>query len=80
MKPGRTGSIPAFSPVPEILVSWLAVFRPCFTAPVWNHVLVLAAGAIPRLRGGKPGTGQTHRHPGVACHGAGGPDRLWPLP
>jgi len=25
-----------------------------------------------------PGTGQTHRHPGVARHGAGGSDRLWP--
>ena len=32
--------------VPTILVSWLAVFRPCFTAPVWNHILVLAGGAV----------------------------------
>jgi hypothetical protein len=32
--------------VPPILAVWLAVFRPCFTAPVWNHVLVLVAGAV----------------------------------
>jgi hypothetical protein len=46
MKSDRTASIPAFAHVPEALVSWLAVFRPCFTMPVWNHVLVLVAGAI----------------------------------
>ena len=32
--------------VPPILLSWLAVFRPCFSAPVWNHVLVLVGGAV----------------------------------
>ncbi len=32
--------------VPPILATWLAVFRPCFTAPVWNRVLVLVAGAV----------------------------------
>jgi hypothetical protein len=32
--------------VPPILAAWLAVFRPCFTAPVWNRVLVLVAGAV----------------------------------
>ncbi len=31
---------------PPVLSVWLAVFRPCFTAPVWNHVLVLVAGAV----------------------------------
>lgn len=38
--------------VPPILATWLAVFRPCFTAPVWNRVLVLVAGAVlaPRKR------------------------------
>jgi hypothetical protein len=46
MKPDRSEAIPAVSHVPTVLVSWLAVFRPCFTAPVWNHVLVLVAGAI----------------------------------
>jgi hypothetical protein len=25
---------------------WLAVFRSCFTAPVWDHILVLLAGAV----------------------------------
>jgi hypothetical protein len=33
--------------VPPILVAWLAVFRPCFTAPVWNHILVLVSGDDP---------------------------------
>lgn len=36
----------AVVPVPGILVTWLTIFRPCFTAPVWNHVLVLVAGAV----------------------------------
>jgi len=39
-------STAAVVPVPAILVTWLAIFRPCFTAPVWNHVLVLVAGAV----------------------------------
>ena len=33
MKPDRIESNSAVSHTPEILVSWLAVFRPCFTAP-----------------------------------------------
>ena len=32
--------------VPPILAAWLCVFRSCFTAPVWNRVLVLVAGAV----------------------------------
>jgi DDE superfamily endonuclease len=32
--------------VPPILATWLSVFRPCFTAPVWNRILVLVAGAV----------------------------------
>jgi hypothetical protein len=32
--------------VPAILATWLSVFRPCFTAPVWNRILVLLAGAV----------------------------------
>ena len=32
--------------VPHILATWLSVFRPCFTAPVWNRILVLVAGAV----------------------------------
>ena len=46
MTPERIDSIPAADPVPAILASWLAVFRPCFTAPVWSHILVLIAGAV----------------------------------
>ena len=26
--------------VPPVLLGWLSVFRPCFTAPVWNRILV----------------------------------------
>jgi hypothetical protein len=32
--------------VPSVLAAWLSMFRPCFTAPVWRHVLVLVAGAV----------------------------------
>lgn len=32
--------------IPPVLASWLSVFRDCFTAPVWNRVLVLVAGAV----------------------------------
>jgi hypothetical protein len=32
--------------VPTIPAAWLAVFRPCFTAPAGNRVLVLVAGAV----------------------------------
>jgi hypothetical protein len=42
----RIESATAKPTVPTILVSWLAVFRPCFTAPVWNHILVLVGGAV----------------------------------
>jgi hypothetical protein len=39
---------PASAPplVPPVLAAWLSAFRPCFTAPVWNRVLVLVAGAV----------------------------------
>src|SRR6202795_507735 len=50
--------------VPPILVSWLAVFRPCFTAPVWNHVLVLVGGAV--LAPGKRTVTQALRVMGLA--------------
>jgi hypothetical protein len=49
---------------PSILVSWLAVFRPCFTAPVWNHVLVLVGGAV--LAPGKRTVTQALRVMGLA--------------
>ncbi len=50
--------------VPAILVSWLAVFRPCFTAPVWNHILVLVSGAV--LAPGKRTVTQALRVMGLA--------------
>ena len=50
--------------VPPILATWLAVFRPCFTAPVWNRVLVLVAGAV--LAPGKRTVTQVLRVMGVA--------------
>jgi hypothetical protein len=52
------------APVPEILATWLAVFRPCFTAPVWNHILVLVAGAV--LAPGKRTVTQALRVMGLA--------------
>jgi DDE superfamily endonuclease len=64
MTPERTESIPAAAAVPAILVSWLAVFRPCFTAPVWNHILVLVAGAV--LAPGKRTVTQALRVMGLA--------------
>ncbi len=39
-------AIPSVVPEAPILATWLAVFRPCFTAPVWSRVLVLVAGAV----------------------------------
>src|SRR6202035_2650997 len=64
MKPHRAESLSTVSRAPEILVSWLAVFRPCFTAPVWKHVLVLVAGAI--LAPGKRTVTQALRVMGLA--------------
>src|SRR5208283_2879507 len=46
MTHNRIESATARPTVPTILVSWLVVFRPCFTAPVWNHILVLVGGAV----------------------------------
>jgi hypothetical protein len=50
--------------VPAILLSWLAVFRPCFTTPVWNHILVLVGGAV--LAPGKRTVTQALRVMGLA--------------
>jgi len=33
-------------PVPQILRQWLQAWRPCFTAPSWEHVLVLVMGGL----------------------------------
>jgi hypothetical protein len=50
--------------VPPILAAWLSVFRPCFTAPVWERVLVLVAGAV--LAPGKRTVTQALRVMGLA--------------
>ncbi len=63
MRPNRTEARIS-PPVPQILVSWLAVFRSCFTAPVWQHVQVLVAGAI--LAPGKRTVTQALRVMGLA--------------
>ena len=63
MTPECTESVPAAA-VPAILGSWLAAFRSCFTAPVWNHILVLVAGAV--LAPGKRTVTQALRVMGLA--------------
>jgi DDE superfamily endonuclease len=64
MRPNRIESATTQPTVPTVLVSWLAVFRPCFTAPVWNHILVLVSGAV--LAPGKRTVTQTLRVMGLA--------------
>jgi DDE superfamily endonuclease len=64
MTQNRIESATAHPTVPPILVSWLAVFRPCFTAPVWNHILVLVGGAV--LAPGKRTVTQALRVMGLA--------------
>ena len=58
-------AVPSVVPeAPAILATWLAVFRPCFTAPVWSRVLVLVAGAV--LSPGKRTITQALRVMGLA--------------
>jgi DDE superfamily endonuclease len=64
MTPERIESIAAAAPVPVILVSWLAIFRPCFSGRVWQHILVLVAGAV--LAPGKRTVTQSLRVLGLA--------------
>lgn len=33
-------------PVPHMLRQWLQAWRSCFTAPSWEHVLVLVMGGL----------------------------------
>ncbi len=49
MAPNRLRAAAASDPhlIPPALAAWLSVFRSCFTAPVWNRVLVLVAGYLP---------------------------------
>jgi hypothetical protein len=37
---------PVYDPIPMFLRQWLQDLRVCFTAPSWEHVLVLIMGAI----------------------------------
>jgi hypothetical protein len=62
--PLGTTSAPDPHLVPPILATWLVMFRPCFTAPVWNRVLVLVAGAV--LAPGKRTVTQVLRVMGLA--------------
>src|SRR4051794_19491806 len=74
--PGATAAPDPFL-VPPVLATWLAVFRPCFTAPAWNRVLVLVAGAV--LAPGKRTVTQALRVMGLAGgnHIPGGPRASW---
>jgi hypothetical protein len=45
LSPARFRS-PAADPVPPLMATWLAPFQGCFTAPVWQRVRVLVAGAL----------------------------------
>ena len=66
MQPNRRRAATASDPhlIPPILVAWLSVFRSCFTAPVWNRVLILVAGAV--LAPGKRTVTQALRVIGLA--------------
>ncbi len=64
MVPDRIESVFASPAIPAILVSWLSVFRPCFTTPVWSQVLVLVTGTI--LAPGKRSVTQALRVMGLA--------------
>ena len=64
MTQNRIESVTDQPTVPPILLSWLAVFRPCFTTPVWNHILVLVGGAV--LAPGKRTVTQALRVMGLA--------------
>src|SRR6478672_11527013 len=50
---------------PQVLAVWLSAFRDCFTAPAWNHVLVLVAGAV--LAPGKRTVSEALRVMGLAA-------------
>lgn len=66
MASNRPGAAAAPDPllVPPVLAIWLSVFRPCFTTPVWNRILVLVAGAV--LSPGKRTVTQALRVMGLA--------------
>src|SRR3954466_16283895 len=49
MKPHRSPACPPpaiADRIPVLVRAWMQPFRACFTAPVWQHVLVLVMGAV----------------------------------
>jgi DDE superfamily endonuclease len=62
--PSAESTVPHLPLIPPGLIGWLAVFQPCFTAPTWQHVLVLVAGAV--LAPGKRTVTQVLRVMGLA--------------
>src|SRR4051794_19136427 len=49
MKPHRSPPCPPpaiADRIPVFVLTWMQPFRACFTAPVWQHVLVLVMGAV----------------------------------
>jgi hypothetical protein len=62
--PSPNDTVPHLPLIPPVLIGWLAVFQPCFTAPTWQHVLVLVAGAV--LAPGKRTVTQVLRVMGLA--------------
>jgi hypothetical protein len=62
--PSADAAVAHLSLVPPVLAGWLAVFQPYFTAPTWQHVLVLVAGAV--LAPGKRTVTQVLRVMGLA--------------
>src|SRR5271166_1009774 len=62
----RPGASTASDPslIPPVLTAWLSVFRSCFTAPVWNHILVLVTGVV--LAPGRRTVSQALRVMGLA--------------
>jgi hypothetical protein len=64
--PSGDGPVPHLPLIPPVLIGWLAAFQPYFTAPTWQHVLVLVAGAV--LAPGKRTVTQVLRVMGLADH------------
>ena len=49
MKPHRPSTCPPpaiADRIPVFVLTWMQPFRACFTAPIWEHVLVLVLGAV----------------------------------
>jgi hypothetical protein len=44
--PSADTTVPRLPLIPPVLTGWLTLFRPYFTAPTFQHVLVLVAGAV----------------------------------